>query len=154
MISSSWGIECDRLTLIIMGFFALYPLPLPLPTHPPAIPKTKKNQNSEKMNKNAEDTIIYTCVPKTAIIWGMVLDIQNETDRIFCHFGPFFALLQTIKSKTNHKIKILKNERSIFRSYHFTRVYQKLRSYLWFLRYKARQTVFLSFWVIFCLWPT
>ena len=33
-----------------------------------SIPKTNKNQYSEKMNKNAEDIIIYTCVPKTAII--------------------------------------------------------------------------------------
>ena len=78
--------------------------------------------------------------------WYTEWDGQNFLSfwAIFCPFTPL----------TNHKIKILKNERSIFRSYHFTRVYQKLRSYLWFLRYKARQTVFLSFWVIFCLWPT
>ena len=138
-----WQTDIDN-----YGFFC----PLPPTPSPPAIPKTKKNQNSEKMNKNAEDIIIYTCVPKTAIIWGMILDIQNEKDRIFCHFGLFFALLPP--PLTNHKIKILKNEKSICRSYHFTRVYQKLRSYLWFLRYKARQTVFLSFWVIFCLWPS
>ena len=33
----------------------------------------------------------------------MVPEIWNETDRIFCHFGPFFPL-------TTQKIRILKNQ--------------------------------------------
>ena len=30
---------------------------------------------------------------KITIIWGTVPKIQSETDRFFCHFGPFFDLL-------------------------------------------------------------
>ena len=68
--------------------------------------------------------------------WYTEWDGQNFLSfwAIFCPFTPL----------TNHKIKILKNERSIFRSYHFTRVYQKLRSYLWFFCHFGS----------FCLWPT
>ena len=33
------------------------------------------------------------------IIWCMVSEISSATNKIFCHFGPFFALLQIKKSK-------------------------------------------------------
>ena len=39
------------------------------------------------------------------IIQCMVPEISSATDIIFCHFGPFFALLPTL---TTWKIKILK----------------------------------------------
>ena len=40
------------------------------------------------------------------IIWCMVSEIWSMTDRIFCHFGPCFAIL--LPPLTNQKIKILK----------------------------------------------
>ena len=54
-----------------------------------------KNQNFEKMKKNAGDIIILHIVPKTTItiIWGTIPEIGSETDRIICDFGPFFDLL-------------------------------------------------------------
>ena len=42
-----------------------------------------------------EISSIYTCVQKITIIWCMVPDIQSETDRIFCHFRPFFCPFTT-----------------------------------------------------------
>ena len=43
--------------------------------------------------KLLEISSFYTSAPKTKIIWSTVPDIQSEseTDRIFCHFWPFFA---------------------------------------------------------------
>ena len=41
------------------------------------------------------------------IIWCMAPKILSAMDRIFCHFGPFFALF------TLQKIKILKNWKKI-----------------------------------------
>ena len=40
------------------------------------------------------------------IIWCMVPEILSVTDRIFCHFGPFF--LHFFNPLTTQKIKILK----------------------------------------------
>ena len=57
-----------------------------------------------------------------------------------CNYGSFFALL------TPKKSEFWKNEKSCWRYYHFTHVYQKRKSYeVWFLRYGATQTVFCHF---------
>ena len=82
MIYSSWYIKCDRLNLVITGHF----LPSPPLT-------TWKTRILKKRKKWLEISSFYTCVPKTMIIRSTVPEIQSETDRIFCHFGPFFALL-------------------------------------------------------------
>ena len=42
------------------------------------------------------------------IVWCMVPEIWGVTDRIFCHFGPFFALLPP---RTTQKSKFLKTEK-------------------------------------------
>ena len=52
-----------------------------------------QNQNFEKSKNLLEISSFYTRVPKIKIIWHTVHEIQIETDRIFCHFGQFFALL-------------------------------------------------------------
>ena len=83
------------------------------------------------------------------VIWCMVPEIWSATDRIFCHSGPFFALLPPYGPR---KSKFWKNEKHTWRYYHFTHVYHKWQSYdVWFLRYGAcdRQN-FLSFWTVFC----
>ena len=82
MICSSWDIKYDRLNLVITGHF------LPFP---PLI--TWKTRIFKKLKKWLEISSFYTCVLKTMIIRSTVPEIQSETDRIFCHFGPFFALL-------------------------------------------------------------
>ena len=58
--------------------------------------KNQKNQTFEKMKKkkkkNLEISSFDTCVPKTAIIWGTVPEIQSETEP-FVTLGHFIALL-------------------------------------------------------------
>ena len=73
------------------------------------------------------------------IIWCVVIDICGKTDRVFCHFGPNFALgLQKIKiwKKWKKRLKILS---------FYTCIPQIIWwSYdVWILRYGARQTCFL-----------
>ena len=72
----------------------------------------------------------------------MVSEIWSVTDRSFCHFGPFFALLLPQQCE---KSKFWKIEKNSWRYYHFTNVYHKWKSY----DIKCdRQN--LSFWTIFC----
>ena len=79
------------------------------------------------------------------IIWCIVPEIWNLTDRIFSHFGPFFALLPP---KQPWKSKLWKNEQNTWRIHHFTNVYHKWQSYdVWSLRNGVQQKeFFLSFW--------
>ena len=71
------------------------------------------------------------------IIWCAVPEIWSVMDRIFCYFGPFFCPFTPL---TTGKINILKNWKKVWRYYHFTYVYRKGRSYVWFLRYRAWRT--------------
>ena len=82
MIYSFWEIKQNILKLVILGHF--------LPFYPP---KNPKNQDFEKWKTVLEISSFYTCVPKIAIIWCAVPEIQSETGRISFHFGPFFVLL-------------------------------------------------------------
>ena len=82
MIYSYWDIEENILKLVILSSF--------LPFYPP---KKLKNLNFEKLKNLLEISSFYTYVPKITIIWCTVPEIRTEIDRIFCHFGPFFALL-------------------------------------------------------------
>ena len=60
----------------------------------PPLLKSQKSRILKKLKKNSGDIIHhFTCVLKTTIRWGAVPEIWSETDIIFCHFGPFFALL-------------------------------------------------------------
>ena len=78
------------------------------------------------------------------VIWGTVPEKQSETDRIFCHFGPCFALLPHYWPQT---LKFGKNVKKPSKYYPFKHVYHKWRSYhVWFLRYKGmRENVFCHF---------
>ena len=77
--------------------------------------------------------ILHMCIKKHNHIWCTVPEIRSETDRIFCHFGPFFVLL-------------LHNPKKHLRYHHFTQVYQKSWSYaILFLRYGTWWIGFLFF---------
>ena len=76
------------------------------------------------------------------IIWCMIPEISSMTDRFFCHFGPFFALLPLKQPK---KSKFYKNEKIIWKYYHFTHVYHKWHSYM-----VPEIWSFSSFCAIFC----
>ena len=77
----------------------------------------------------------------------VIMGHYSVTDVIYGHFGQFFAFLPHYWPQ---KLKLGKNIKKSWRYYPFTNLYHKWRSYdVWFLRYKAQQTVFLSFWTIF-----
>ena len=77
------------------------------------------------------------------IIWYMVPEIWSAADRIFCHYGPSFALLHPLLSYRPRKSKFWKNEKKPWRYYHFINVYHKWQSYdLWFLTYGVQRTEF------------
>ena len=75
------------------------------------------------------------------VISCMVPKIWRATDIIFCHFGPFFAILPLYGPR---KSKFWKNEQHSWRYYHFTNTCHKWQSHdVWFLRYEMQQTEFL-----------
>ena len=71
---------------------------------PPPLIKTKKVRILKKWKKLLEISSFYTSVPKTTIIWGTV---PAEWDRVFCHFGPFFAILPLLQPE-NQNLKKMK----------------------------------------------
>ena len=83
------------------------------------------------------------------VIWCMVPQISSAMDKIFCHFGLFFALLPPNNPKNQNFGKMKKN---IWRYYNFTYVYHKWQWYdVWFLRYGAWRTKF--FVILDCFLP-
>ena len=97
MVPEIWS-ATDRIFCHYGPFFALYP---PLP------PMDPENQNFEQMKKALEDIIILQIF---TINDSHVFSDMECNRQIFCHFGPFFALLPTPPlSSTTQKIKILKN---------------------------------------------
>ena len=82
MIHGSWNIVQHREIFAISGHFFLLFQPLDI----------LKNQNFT-LNKHLEILSFYTCVPKMTITQCMVPEMSSTTNRIFCHFEPFYALL-------------------------------------------------------------
>ena len=81
------------------------------------------------------------------MIWYMVPEIYRPDGQSFLSFWAIFCPLSLL---TTRKIKIWEKWKKAWR-YYVTLLYHKWRSYdVWFLRYGARQTNFLSFWFIFC----
>ena len=125
MIYSSWDIEQNKLKF--MSFFALYP------------PKNPKNQNFEKWKNLLKISSFYKWAPKITIIWCTVPEIQSETDKKFCQFEPFFALLPPTLMILN--IKILKKMKKCLEILSFyTYMCTTNEDHIWFLKYKVRQT--------------
>ena len=138
MICSSWNIECDILKLVIMGHF--------LPFYHSA--PTWKIRILKKWKELLEISSLYICTKNhNHKVWFLRYRVR-QTD-FFCHFEPFFAYLAAWQFG---KLKLWKNEKSIYKCHHFTHVYQKIRSHnvypFWDME-RGRQN-FLSFWAIFC----
>ena len=83
---------------------------------------TKKIKSLKKGKKTLKILSFYKCVSQMTIIWCMVPEIVSTTDRIFCHFGLFFALLSLQQPEISN---FWKNEKNTWRYYHFTHVYHK-----------------------------
>ena len=56
-------------------------------------PNNPKNQHFEKIKIKSGDIIMLHMCTIMTFIWCMVSEILNVTNRVFCHFGPLFALL-------------------------------------------------------------
>ena len=95
-----------------------------------------------------EISSFYICVPKITIIWCTIAEIRSEMDRIFCHFGPFFA------HSAPWKIKILKLKKTSgdIIILHICTINDNHMMYGSWDMERNRQN-FLSFWTIFCLYP-
>ena len=88
-----------------------------------------------------------TCVPKIMTIRCMLPDIWSARDIIFCHFGPFFALLPHYWLR---KLKFGKNIKKIWRYFPFSHVHHKwcIMYGSWDIRHDVQS--FSSFSTIFC----
>ena len=117
-------------------------------------PKNSIHQNFKKW-KHLLKISFYTCVPKIILIWCMVPEIQSETDKIFGHFGWFFALLPPLppndpenQNFERNKWKKMPGDIILL----FIHMYHKWRSYdIWLLKYKVQQTNFCHFGPFFAL---
>ena len=83
MMYGSWDMECDR-----YNFFSSWTIFAILP-----LPTTQKIKMLKEWKNLLEIPSFHTSVPEMTIILCMIPEIWSATDRIFCHFRPFFALL-------------------------------------------------------------
>ena len=83
MMYGSSDIECNG-----QNFLSFWTIFCPFTPYP-------QNQNSEKMKILPGDIIIlYRCnINDNPMMYGSCPNIPSAMDRIFCHFGSFFALL-------------------------------------------------------------
>ena len=95
MMYGSWDMDCHR-----QKFLSLWTIFCPF------TPLWTQQIKILKKWKHLKILSFYKCLPHITVIWYMVFQIWSATDNIFCHFGPFFALLPSL---TTQKIKILKN---------------------------------------------
>ena len=89
-----------------------------------------------KMKKPPGNIIIlHKCTINDNYMMSGSWDIWSVTDKIFCHLGPFFALLSPDNWKNQNFEKLIKKA---WIYHHFTHVYEKSWLYaILFLRYGA-----------------
>ena len=134
LVTEIWSMK-DNLLSFLDYFLPLYPPPSP------SLLTTWKIKILKQWKMCGDIIILHMCsiIENYMMHGSWVPEIWSMTDRIFSRTGPFFALLTTPQN-----IKILE------RCHHFTHVYHKWKSYVWFLRYGAQQTKFFSFSTTFC----
>ena len=140
MIYSSWDVEQNILELVILGHFLTFT--------PLKVPKIKILKN-EKIFWRYH--LLHMCT-KNHNIWCTLPEIWSKADRIYCHYGPFFALLLNPPHPNDPKNQKFKKMKKMLWDIIllYTNAYHKWRSYdIWFLKYKVEQTkifvIFLSF---------
>ena len=126
MMDGSWDIRCNGQFFVILGHCLLFAL---------LQPQKIIFENMKK--KQLEILSFYTCAPYIKITWYMVPEISqiwSVTDRQ--NFLSFWAIVCPLTLLKTRKINILKNDKDIWRYYHFTEVHQKSWSNaILFLRY-------------------
>ena len=124
MIYGSWNIRCNRQNFL--SFWAIFCPFCPLTTQKITTLKLKKNKKHLEIFNENDNHMMYGC-------WDMEPDRQN--------FLSFWTVFYHLLPHGPRKSKFWKNEKNIWRYYHFTNVYQKWQSYdVWFLRYGVQQT--------------
>ena len=83
------------------------------------------------------------------IIWCKIPEICSTTDRIFCHFGPFFALLAPLATQKKKIGKMKKTHRNNIIILHMCTIHYDHMMYgSWNMEHN-RQNILL-FWAFFC----
>ena len=82
------------------------------------------------------------------VIWCMVPEIWIATNRIFCHFVPFFPLLPPNKPKNQNFEKLKETPRYIIILHMYTVNDNHMMYSSWDMERHGQN--FLSFWTIFC----
>ena len=83
------------------------------------------------------------------MIWCMIPEIPGTTDRIFCYFKPFFALLPPNNPKSQNFGKIKKSSGDII-TLHMCTINDNHMMYgSWDMECDGRN--FLSFWTVFAI---
>ena len=113
--------------------------------------KTQNIWILKKWKKLMEISSFYTCVPKITIIWCTVPVMRSEMDRIFCDFGPLFALLPPPPPDNPEKENFEKTKkmRGGFMILHMCTINDYHMMYGSWDKERDRQN-FLSFCAIFC----
>ena len=104
-----------------------------------------KKSKFSKWKKYLKIFAFYTCVPQMMIIWC------SGTNRTFCQFEPFFALLSPNNLEDQNLGKMKRNSEYII-IFHMCTINGNHMIYCFWDREQDRQNV-LSFWAIFCSLP-
>ena len=77
----------------------------------PFIPlTTRKIKILKKWKMYLEMSSFYRCVIKITVIWCMLSKVWSATDKIFCHFEPFFANLSHSQPEKSNFQKMKKSD--------------------------------------------
>ena len=82
------------------------------------------------------------------VIWCIVPEIRSMTDRIFCHFGTFFAFYPPNNPKYQNFEKTKKKSGDIIILHRCTINDNHMMYGSWDMKHD--RLIFLSFWTIFC----
>ena len=126
--------ETGRIFFVILGHFL------------PFYPSNPKNQNFAKIKKLSGDIIILHMCTIMAVIWCMVPEIWSMTNRIFCHFGLFFALLPPWQPKKSNFWKNEKKPPADIILHRCTTHNNHIMNGSWDIKHNRQN--FLSFWTI------
>ena len=104
----------------------------------------------KKWKKHLKILSFYKWVSYMPIIWCIVPEIWSATDRIFCHFAPFFAPLpQKPNNPKNQHLKKMKKRPGDITILHLCTINNDHTVYgSWDMKHDGQN--FLPFWTIFC----
>ena len=71
---------------------------------------TRKIKIFKKWKMYLEMSSFHRCVIKITVIWCMLSKIWSATDKIFCHFEPFFAKLSHSQPEKSNFQKMKKSD--------------------------------------------